>query len=276
MKIPTILFILFFAFSAWELQAQDPAINADFTQGCDSLTVNFSFSTSLTPPISAAWDFGDGTTSTAQTAVKKYRKPGIYTVSLTLNSTLTTVKPNYINIGRTPNRDTLGLNFIHRDTTGLYTYVIDVSYNNNHPFPYTYQWYVDGVFASNSNHFMQTFDTTGLYPISLRMTDQMGCTALLKDSILVVSGIQVPNVFTPNDDLINDELKITSNGQDVLSFKVFTRMGLLIYKAEGKTIVWDGRLSSGDKVLPGIYFYIAETIKAASPVKKSGFFYIYR
>ncbi len=108
------------------------------------------------------------------------------------------------------------------------------------------------------------------------MTDQVGCSATFNDSIDLLNNIDVPNVFTPNDDGINEVFKIKSSGKNVLSLKIFTRTGLLIYKTEANSIEWDGRLPSGDRVLPGIYYYIVETIKASPAYRKTGFFYLYR
>jgi gliding motility-associated-like protein len=88
--------------------------------------------------------------------------------------------------------------------------------------------------------------------------------------------IIVPNVFTPNDDLINDEFEVSSSGSYFLSLKIFTRTGIMIYKTLAKTIKWDGRLDSGEKVLPGIYYYILETVDVAPPVRKTGFVYIFK
>ena len=279
MKIPTFFLTVLCVFWNLVLAAQGLQINADKTQGCDSLTVNFSFQNGPPTIAKTVWNYGDGTTSTSNIP-KVYRMPGNYTVTLTINDTISVTNSSFIKVGRTPNRDSLNMSFIHRDTSnsilGPYSYVIEVAYNNNHPFPYTYQWYIDGVPTDINRSFPYTFDTVGLYHINLKMTDLMGCTATFSDSINVSAGIQVPNIFTPNDDTFNDELTIKYNGQDVISFKVYTRTGLLIYKAEATTVVWDGRLPSGDKVLSGIYFYVVETIKAATPVKKSGFVYIFR
>lgn len=51
-------------------------------------------------PTSWLWDFGDGTTSTEQNPTKKYNHAGIYTVSLTADSS-TETKVNYIKINLT-------------------------------------------------------------------------------------------------------------------------------------------------------------------------------
>src|SRR5205085_3892658 len=50
------------------------------------------------------WDFGDGTFSTLQNPTKNYAAPGLYTVTLTINSNQPAVKTNYIQI--LPNRGT--------------------------------------------------------------------------------------------------------------------------------------------------------------------------
>lgn len=276
MKILTFILTVLSIFGSLVLHAQDPVISADVTQGCDSLKVNFSFATSLGTVTWISWNFGDGDTSNLANPMKNYKKPGNYTVSLKLNSTNSNSNSNFIQVGRTPNRDSLDLRFSFRDTSviGVYTYVIGAQYNNNNP-PYSYQWSIDGVASSNNLSFVHQFDTTGIYYIGLKMTDAMGCNATFNDSINVFSDIVVPNVFTPNGDPWNENFTVNSNGNDVLSFRVFTRTGLLISKIEAKTIIWDGRLPSGEKVLPGIYFYTLETLNVNPPVKKRGFFYIF-
>jgi len=280
MKIPTTIFTVLSILGSLVLQAQDPKITAPITQGCDSLTVNLHYDTSLSFVTSALWDFGDGTTSTDPSFdhTKKYNKLGAYTVSLTLNGTLSTTIPNFITIGKTINKDTINLQIAYRDTTGLgaNAYVIEALYNNNHPYPFTYQWSIDGVYADNKKSFVHTLDSASLYNVSLVLTDQMGCSSTFTETINVQGSIEIPNVFSPNDDGKYDVFIINPIGNNVLSFKVFTRTGLLIYKTEANTIAWDGRLPSGDKVFPGIYYYIVEALNASPPIQKSGFFYIYR
>jgi PKD repeat protein len=55
---------------------------ADNTEGCGSLTVNFT-DASAGNITSWLWNFGDGNTSTLQNPIHTYNLPGIYTVSLT-------------------------------------------------------------------------------------------------------------------------------------------------------------------------------------------------
>jgi gliding motility-associated-like protein len=66
---------------------------------------------------------------------------------------------------------------------------------------------------------------------------------------------EIPNVFTPNGDDINDRLVARSSGLvEKIDFKLFNRNGLLLFKTEEPRIEWDGTYK-GKIVSPGVYFY---------------------
>jgi gliding motility-associated-like protein len=66
---------------------------------------------------------------------------------------------------------------------------------------------------------------------------------------------EIPNVFTPNGDGINDRLIAKTSGLvEKVDFKLFNRNGLLIFSTEKPRIEWDGTYK--DKIVsPGVYFY---------------------
>lgn len=73
---------------------------ADITSGNNPLTVQFTDGSNFSPT-SWNWNFGDGTTSTAQNPLKTYALPGTYTVTLTASKTgtsRTVTKTNYITV----------------------------------------------------------------------------------------------------------------------------------------------------------------------------------
>jgi gliding motility-associated-like protein len=66
---------------------------------------------------------------------------------------------------------------------------------------------------------------------------------------------EIPNVFTPNGDDINDRLVAKTSGLvEKIDFRLFNRNGLLIFRTEEPRIEWDGTYK-GKIVSPGVYFY---------------------
>lgn len=66
---------------------------------------------------------------------------------------------------------------------------------------------------------------------------------------------EIPNVFTPNGDDINDKLIAKTSGLvERIDLKIFNRNGLLVFRTEEPKINWDGTYK-GRIVSPGVYFY---------------------
>ena len=84
---------------------------------------------------------------------------------------------------------------------------------------------------------------------------------------------EIPNIFTPNGDGINDNLELKSS--ETMTFMVFNRNGGLVYKAEAKYIVWDGKDERGQDISDGIYFFILKD-PAKTYANDKGFIYISR
>jgi len=66
---------------------------------------------------------------------------------------------------------------------------------------------------------------------------------------------EIPNVFTPNGDNINDKLVAKTTGLvEKIDFRLFNRDGMLLFRTEDPKIDWDGTYK-GKIVSPGVYFY---------------------
>jgi len=85
----------------------------------------------------------------------------------------------------------------------------------------------------------------------------------------------IPNVFTPNDDEINDHFEVETDGVTVYEFTVFTRTGTRVFRSTSPRIFWDGRTNSGIPLKEGIYYYVIEA-EGNPATEKSGFLYLYR
>jgi gliding motility-associated-like protein len=88
--------------------------------------------------------------------------------------------------------------------------------------------------------------------------------------------LDCPNVFTPNEDGKNDLFIVKSNGVTVYNLQIFSRTGILVYKAESPVLIWDGRNLSGQELLPGTYYYIIRESGGSGNFEKRGFVNLYR
>ena len=71
-------------------------------------------------------------------------------------------------------------------------------------------------------------------------------------------GVELPNVFTPNGDGVNDIFEPVGPVNHVCgTLQVYNRWGNLIHETrEGAGISWNGRNFSGEPVPEGTYFYV--------------------
>ena len=67
---------------------------------------------------------------------------------------------------------------------------------------------------------------------------------------------QMPNIFTPNNDGINDTLELESTA--TMTFSVFNRGGALVYQVVAKHVIWDGTDEHGREIADGVYFYVLQ------------------
>lgn len=85
--------------------------------------------------------------------------------------------------------------------------------------------------------------------------------------------LEVPNIFTPNGDGVNDQLILEST--QAMTLQVFNRAGNLVYKITAKRIAWDGLDTRGHAVADGLYYYTLQD-PAKTYATDHGFFYIAR
>lgn len=90
--------------------------------------------------------------------------------------------------------------------------------------------------------------------------DTNGC--LLSDSALITSNcpslVSLDNVFTPNQDGINDLYCLRIENVESATIEIYNRWGLLIQSTISPELCWDGKIS-GDNAQEGVYFYNVET-----------------
>jgi gliding motility-associated-like protein len=72
---------------------------------------------------------------------------------------------------------------------------------------------------------------------------------------------ELPNVFTPNDDNVNDVYKSLNlnNVVEKVDMKIFNRYGQTVYETHDPGINWNGKYkNTNNKVSSGVYYYICD------------------
>ncbi len=76
---------------------------------------------------------------------------------------------------------------------------------------------------------------------------------------------ELPNIFTPNSDNINDHFKALPNEYSgSFSIHIYNRWGVLVFESNNPDFAWDGKNHTTKKDCPeGAYFYVAELLVPA-------------
>lgn len=137
--------------------------------------------------------------------------------------------------------------------------------------------------------FPHTYYIPGDYSVKLTVESDRHCIDSMRfDKISVdESDLGIPNVFTPNDDGINDVFNLFKRSLRYLSVDIFSRSGIKVYSyyGEGEMVKdwegWNGNVNNSSiKASPGVYFYIIRALGWDNIEYDSkeyrGFVYLYR
>jgi hypothetical protein len=130
-----------------------------------------------------------------------------------------------------------------------------------------------------------TYGVSGTYFTTLRLYNDIGCSEEITLPISVGKGynIMVPNVFTPNNDLVNDNFKPLFSGFSNMTFTVYDYRGNVVYNEyveesdlnniQGISITgWDGSLAPYSPYF--IYTAFGVLLDGETEVEKSGTFIV--
>lgn len=156
-----------------------------------------------------------------------------------------------------------------------------ITLNNQSTNATQYEWLLNNAPITPQNNTI-TLQDTGAYQITLIATNALGCTDTAVQTVHVLEQLQVtiPNVFTPNNDDVNDWFGFTANVEAEASLVILNRWGGVVFEKSFVTIagsfmeLWDGTsigsvaTSTGSVATPssvstpgsvpatdGVYFY---------------------
>jgi gliding motility-associated-like protein len=100
------------------------------------------------------------------------------------------------------------------------------------------------------------------YTVRLTVANQKGCTDTAVQTLKVLKScyIAVPSSFTPNGDGLNDFLyPLNAFKADHLEFKVYNRLGQVVFSTKDWTKKWDGKIK-GEPQSSGVYVWTLKYI----------------
>jgi VCBS repeat-containing protein len=166
------------------------------------------------------WDFGDGKSSTEQNPVNQYKKPGIYTVSLTATNVAggdTFTRTDYITVLKfAPITDTPVAAFSATPQTG--NEPLEVAFTDESQNADTWSWDVDNdgyedYDIQNPGH---TYTEEGTYTVTLTVTNAYGSDTETKiDYIVVSSGSSQGLMADFSADPLSGKLQLTVSFTDL-------------------------------------------------------------
>ncbi|MCX7954309.1 MAG: gliding motility-associated C-terminal domain-containing protein [Bacteroidales bacterium] len=203
----------------------------------------------------------------SDTMVRENLCPGIYSLVVHGESQSPDAAPGTIC------HDTIS---IYIADTGKVIAAFDTTSFNDDPIvPYTFQiinnsingkkfsWRIydeNGNLVATYNGAMPiiTINKEGCYKIVLVATSKEGCTDTASYAYLCVSKaplLEVPNVFTPNNDGINDVFIV--HGESIKEFNaiIYNRWGRKIYEWNDINKGWDGKID-GIEASDGVYYIV--------------------
>ncbi|MCO5258835.1 MAG: gliding motility-associated C-terminal domain-containing protein [Crocinitomicaceae bacterium] len=149
---------------------------------------------------------------------------------------------------------------------------LEVAITNTSQNAQQFQWFVNGELQPNPfTSFVA--DTSGSYQITLvtwkndlSCADTAQLTVIAYDSLIV----GIPNVFSPNNDGVNDHFSITVNQPVKCELVIVNRWGEKVYSYSGNLTVGMNDLWSADAtVSDGVYFYSVKMETSPPPLSPS-------
>ena len=210
------------------------------------------------------WDFGDGTSGPEARELNPthtYNEPGEFTVTLSVTSptgcTATQAFRDLIEIldgfsmdfSFTPDQPDIQRNRV--------AFTPESQVAGDHFWDFG-----DGNTSVLVNPINEYADT-GLYHVTLLITDEMGCVDRVDKEIYVAPFVDMlfPNAFTPDGDDTNDLFLGVGETSLISYFEllIFDRWGKIVFQTNDPLEGWNGKLNNTGQQLPmGVYSYLSK------------------
>lgn len=167
---------------------------------------------------------------------------------------------------------------------------LEVTFTDKSIRGFKYRWeFGDDTISELKDPGPHTYYIPGEYTVKLIIESELHCIDSVRSEKIIVdpSLLDIPNVFTPDGDGLNDYFMVESQSLRFINVEVFSRSGLKVYSFYGQGDKlkewegWDGNINkSSIKASPGIYYYIIRAQgwdgEEYDSKQYRGFVYLYR
>ena len=238
------------------------AFVASISEGCEGTAVEFHVQNMPENGI-YLWNFGDGKFDNKPNPSHTFHKPGKFTVTLSMST------PGKGTITNEPYADLI---VIHEVPEAAFNatriehagHVPSVHFENRSHGGVKYDWdFGDGT-TSNVAHPDHVYREKGVYKVTLRATNDMGCEDMIEKDVRIDNdyNLLAPSAFSPNSDGNEDYFMPQALKELDVKFhmSVFEpRTGRLVYETSDASKPWTGRLmNTGSLCAPGQYVWMVE------------------
>lgn len=235
-----------------------PEVDFDASDVCFNEPLDFTDQTVVSGGIATGWiwNFGDGETDDLQNVAHTYQSVGTYEVTLVVSSMdgcLDSASMS-VSVFDTPTVETT------YEANGL-DFVLNAELQQGDEV----EWLILDTLYSGQLPFNYSFPDSGWYDITATVTNSNGCSETNTFSVYAegLPEFEIPNVFTPNGDNVNDRFQPSTYAMVQANLKVFNRWGRTVFQYDGGIPSadgwgWDGNLGGGGKASPGTYYYVID------------------
>ncbi len=128
----------------------------------------------------------------------------------------------------------------------------------------TYGWDLGDGTTSSQFDPTNTYTEVGTYTATLTVTDTNGCVSVYSADITTegTSTLIIPNVFSPNNDGVNDVFNLSGTNIVEVDGAIINRWGQVLFTINALQAGWDGMTLSGVPAAEGTYYYIIKATGA--------------
>ena len=226
-------------------------------EGCAPLEVSFLDNSSSYG--FRVWDFGDGSApSNMADPLHVYSEPGTYYVSLEVaDSGYCVGRSEPVTVVVAPSAEIVPVT-VPELPVMLYLPQPELAVSELGVGNVRWVWDFGDGHVESTEGASHVYRAEGTYFVHVRAWNAGGCMAerVLGPIVVLPPELEIPNVFSPNADGINDAFLVRYEGHERFQLEIVDRWGVRLYNSLDKLEGWDGKAKGGAVAPDGTYFYV--------------------